>query len=82
MYDFLSFPMDETKMKEQGRMDKATMPRLVDIDRAVDDGSGRTGADGFGNVVSNGSFSKIGGPGLRCGWIEGTEKFAFGVAET
>ncbi|RAK79182.1 aminotransferase-like domain-containing protein [Aspergillus fijiensis CBS 313.89] len=53
-------------------------PRLVDIDRTLDGGVGH---DGLGNVVSNGSFSKILGPGCRVGWAEATPRFVAVLAQ-
>ncbi|KAF2764497.1 PLP-dependent transferase [Teratosphaeria nubilosa] len=78
VYDFLHW---STNPATTNNLQSAHLPRLVDIDRDVDGGAEREGADGFGNTCSNGSFSKIAGPGLRCGWVEGTEKFAYGMSQ-
>ncbi|KAK6385480.1 Valine--pyruvate aminotransferase [Exophiala oligosperma] len=45
-------------------------PRLVDVDSSLPGGDLE-----WGNAVSNGSFSKVVGPGMRCGWAEATPKF-------
>ena len=59
---------------------EAFLPRIIDIDRTM--GGGIVGgADGFGNAVSNGSFSKIVGPGCRIGWAEASQKLAFGLSQ-
>ncbi|EPE36780.1 PLP-dependent transferase [Glarea lozoyensis ATCC 20868] len=57
---------------------KAVLPRLIDVDRTLEPTPGK---DSFGNAMSNGSFSKIAGPGVRTGWAEASPKFIYGLSQ-
>jgi DNA-binding transcriptional MocR family regulator len=73
VYDFLQWPTTSAES-----LTKTILPRLVDIDSTMDPAPGK---DDFGNAMSNGSFSKISGPGVRTGWAEGTPKLAYGLSQ-
>jgi len=76
VYDFLQWPT--TPSTSPSSLSKALLPRLVDIDRTLEP---ILGPESFGNAMSNGSFSKIAGPGVRTGWAEATPKFTYGLSQ-
>ncbi|KAI9669521.1 MAG: hypothetical protein M1829_005110 [Trizodia sp. TS-e1964] len=73
VYDFLQW-----SSTQHFRLMQAAQPRVVDVDRFLDGGPG---PGSFGNAVSNGSFSKIIGPGMRTGYAESTAKFSYGLSQ-
>ncbi|KAK8106231.1 hypothetical protein PG999_009590 [Apiospora kogelbergensis] len=82
VYDYLSWPA--TRTGDENGTTMALLPsapppppsRLVDIDRGMD------GYDEeWGNTLSNGSFSKIIGPGVRVGWADCAPRLAFELGE-
>ncbi|KAK6536583.1 hypothetical protein TWF281_000810 [Arthrobotrys megalospora] len=62
VYDFLDYQNSPSKQQHN----TPAIKRLVDIDRELGVNPGEKG-----NTLSNCSFSKILGPGVRCGWVEG-----------
>ncbi|KAM3067241.1 Valine--pyruvate aminotransferase [Clarireedia jacksonii] len=77
VYDFLQWSTDPSSSTTPNK--KAFLPRLVDIDRTLEPVPGE---NDFGNAVSNGSFSKIAGPGVRTGWAEATPRLVYGLSQT
>lgn len=76
VYDFLQWPANPHTLRK-AKTERAIIPRIVDLDNSGD----AQGTASFGNCVSNGSFSKILGPGCRVGWAEGAPKFIYGLTQ-
>ncbi|KAL8933076.1 MAG: hypothetical protein Q9216_006534 [Gyalolechia sp. 2 TL-2023] len=63
IYDMLQWPS-----AKEDAASTCPLPRLIDIDRALP--VHPNDPQGFGHALSNGSFSKIVGPGVRTGWVD------------
>lgn len=83
VYDMLYWPTTKTETSESfgPAPAKAILPRLIDIDRTLAHGPGFPRHE-FGNALSNGTFSKLLGPGLRTGWVAGSPAAISALANT
>lgn len=84
VYDFLQWSvLDEFPAADAPvQLPKGILPRLSDIDISLGGSQYSTPGKNFGHAISNGSFSKLAGPGVRTGWVHGAPDFVLGLSQT
>lgn len=77
VYDLLQWPTNpKTPIPDTP---KAVLPRLTDIDRGLPPDP--SDPKHFGNTISNSSFSKITGPGMRTGWTDSMPALCYALSQ-
>ncbi|KAI9163766.1 hypothetical protein HJFPF1_05392 [Paramyrothecium foliicola] len=77
VYDLLQWPLEGPAGRLRDAPSTMRLPRLCDIDLAM--GQAASDPRGFGYAISNGSFSKMAGPGVRTGWVAASPAFVVGL---